>query len=1097
MLSIGKLIATQASYYTHQLAHSLGEDTPVLTTNGSNQTDYYTAHQAPSLWLGSGLHRLGLELGEPVDAVAFEHLMNHQTPGGEAMILPHAVRLKVAAFDLTLSAPKSVSLLFAFGQEEVRAKVLEAHREAVEEAITYMEQQASQTRLVERHRDQDGTSRMETRTVPTEGFVAAGFDHYTSRAQDPQLHTHVVAINRVWTEGGWRALDSQQAYAHAKAGGTIYEAKLRDALTHRLGVSWGPVTNGISDISGFSPELIRHFSVRKTEIDLAVERHLAKYGGAVNRRMTQAFTLETRQAKVYPKEQSPLVRRMKDYGISTSVESHWYQKAIGAPGDVISLVEQAVSWPQQSDRPTDRQLEHGAPSILESLVRKQAVFTERDLIAQVATLFPGGATAKELTAATKLVLAAGQASGEVLTVIPSRGELSLPADIHLAPHEIEKISANRSGPTPDLSHRPRVLPGEPRFTTRAQLEREAQVLWAVTTTSPVVVDNAALERSIRVRHLVDEQGAALRHLAKLDGRVVMVVGPGGSGKTQAIGAYAEAVRSSERLVIGVATSATAAARLGQSLDACWTGTIALLRHHLESNGQSLPSRTVLLVDEASMVSTYDLAWLVQQTEACDGKLVLIGDPRQLPSVDSGGLFHRLVAQGDGVVDELASVNQRQLLDVDRHNLDRLRNGKISEAIHDYTEAGRVHLGKNESATKSAMVEAWWQDVEGHGLEQVRMLASRHDEVEMLNQLARLEMTNAGGLAGPTLTNRRGTEFQAGERVVVRDNWYSHSDLRNGQTGTVASVDPEHGTVRFRRDVDGRLIDLPKPYVDRDLDWAYAQTIHTAQGRTFGVTHFYADLGVKAEHGYTALSRARGETHLWLSQAPGPLGECTYVHGDLLVENRIAVLVRQLSQSVVEPLAHDQGIAVQSVTDRRLFEERNRLEETIRQSPIASNIDEELKGLDLAIEEARDICNRFGTRGAQAQLRYLEALRADLAEQRVMRHDWMAKNLDVLGRYSAISYELHHRLKARLALYSIAPPEDLVAAIGERPEEDIRRGQWDEIAFLHAQARLELGPTVDLADHGLLSHLVYRDAVRAYGQPELALESPTPVLRRAG
>jgi len=277
-----------------------------------------------------------------------------------------------------------------------------------------------------------------------------------------------------------------------------------------------------------------------------------------------------------------------------------------------------------------------------------------------------------------------------------------------------------------------------------------------------------------------------------------MVGPGGSGKTRAIGAYAEAVRAGGNSVIGVATSAAAAAKLGQHLDGCWTGTIALLRNHLERSKHSLLPRTVLLVDEASMVTTYDLAWLMRQTDACDGKLVLIGDPRQLPSVDSGGLFHRLVAQGQQVVDELAAINQRQMLDLDRENLTRLRTGNIADAIHQYTEAGRLHLGKNESSTKSAMVEAWWRDVERHGLEPVRMLASRHHEVEMLNHLARVEMTRAGFLTGPVLTNRRGMEFQCGDRVVVRDNWYSHSDLRNGQIGTITGVDPKHGTVSFHR-----------------------------------------------------------------------------------------------------------------------------------------------------------------------------------------------------------------------------------------------------------------------------------------------------------
>ena len=186
---------------------------------------------------------------------------------------------------------------------------------------------------------------------------------------------------------------------------------LREGLTRRLGVSWGPVTNGIADIQGFSAELIRHFSARRTEIEEAVERHLARYGGVRNRRMTQAFTLETRQAKVHPQDQPSQVRRMKNYGVASSAESHWYQKAIDAPEDVISLVEKVVTWPRSADRPTDRHLAHPAQGILESLVRKQAVFTERDLIAQVATNFPEGASAHDLTAAAQLVLEAGQTSG--------------------------------------------------------------------------------------------------------------------------------------------------------------------------------------------------------------------------------------------------------------------------------------------------------------------------------------------------------------------------------------------------------------------------------------------------------------------------------------------------------------------------------------------------------------------------------------------------------------------------------------------------------------------------------------------------------------
>lgn len=392
--------------------------------------------------------------------------------------------------------------------------------------------------------------------------------------------------------------------------------------------------------------------------------------------MTQAFTLETRQAKVYEKDQSPLTRRM-DYGVSQTVESHWYQKAIDASQDVIKIVEQSLGRRTEVLGLADTELAQAAPEIIESLVQKQAVFTERDLIAQVATFYPLGASAKELTAAAKLVLTASQSTGEVFTVIPAdRAHRHLPEGVELTPSELELVIAASQNQIQPKSARVRALPGETRFTTRTQLEREALVLEAVTTRSPVSVERSQLEAAIITHRLSHEQAGALRHLGRLDGQLVALVGPGGSGKTRAIGAYAEAVRDSGSLVIGVATSATAAARLGQELPDSWSGTVALLRHQFEASGQSLPPRSLILVDEASMVSTTDLAHLVKLTQACDGKLVLIGDPKQLPSIDSGGLFHRIVAQGLGVADEMASVNQRQRLDLDRDNLNRLRLGQI-------------------------------------------------------------------------------------------------------------------------------------------------------------------------------------------------------------------------------------------------------------------------------------------------------------------------------------------------------------------------------------------------------------------------------------
>ena len=1100
MQSIGKLVASQAEYYTKQLRHSVGEDVPVLRGNRSpGQVDYYASHEAPSRWMGAGLGRVELQPGGEVDAATFAKLMAHETPGGEAMTVART-HGKVAAFDHTFSAPKSVSLLYAFGDERIRQEVTAAHQSAVAEAVEYMEERCSQSRLGMRYRDAEGNRRFTTRTLESEGYVAAAFDHFTSRANDPQVHTHVVVINRVWAGDGWRAIDAKRAYAHAKAGGSAYQAMLREELTRRLGVSWQPVVNGAADIQGFSPELIRHFSTRRSEIIDAVERYLADHGGEAHRRVWQSFTLETRQPKQHPRGEALVTREMKDYGVTADVVAHWQRKAADAPEDVIEAVRVAIGVGRLSHQPTADQVEAAAGRVVEWVSDRQAVFTERDLIAHVSALYPDGASATDLVSATRTMLGLTQDSGQVLTVLPhAELGLILPEGIALSAEEHDLAVGQGTGwVSQNGSIRFRALPGEPRYTTRLQLQRESSILEAVDSSSPVAAARAVLEIAIENRQLVGGQAEAVRNLADLDGRLVALVGPGGSGKTYSVGAYADAVEAAGHRVVGVATSAAAARRLSEDLGDRWTGTIAMLRHQLDRYDDQLSDGTLVIVDEASMVSTADLAWLVERVQQADGKLVLIGDPKQLPSVDSGGLFHRIVATGHQVVDDLVLVNQRQRLDEDRVLLDRLRAGQIQAAVRDYSEVGRLHLGKDEYATKSAMVDAWWADVERHDLTQVRMLASRHDEVWMLNELARVRMQQAGELVGPTLTNRWGRHFQAGDRIVVRDNWYAHADLRNGQTGTVIAVSPGEGTISFRRDFDGDVIELPKRYLDRDVEHAYAQTIHTAQGQTFEITHAYADAGVRAEHGYTALSRARGETHLWINDARGPLGECTHIHGDPLTEDRIEALVRQLSQSVIEPPAHDQGLPVESATDRQLIEWRDELESIIRSSPLATDPTEELAALEAAIEEAREMADRLGTSGARLQVETLEARHSDLARHGDLREGWLETNAGVIHRNSAVAEELRHRINARIAAYELVPPDDLAQALGPVPTHDTeRRQRWNSAAATHAEARLRLGDTADLGDPAMLEAVRWRETVRAFqAEPQLELSAAGPVLRRA-
>ena len=148
----------------------------------------------------------------------------------------------VAGFGLTFSPPKSVSVLWGTGGEELRTTVVAAHERAVVSTLDFLQDHAAFTR-----RGAGGVFQ-----VDTEGFVAAGFLHRTSRAAEPQLHTHVLVANKVRAEDGrWLSLDGRELYEHQKAAGMLYRAALRAELTASLGVSWTPVDdNGIAEIQG-------------------------------------------------------------------------------------------------------------------------------------------------------------------------------------------------------------------------------------------------------------------------------------------------------------------------------------------------------------------------------------------------------------------------------------------------------------------------------------------------------------------------------------------------------------------------------------------------------------------------------------------------------------------------------------------------------------------------------------------------------------------------------------------------------------------------------------------------------------------------------
>jgi conjugative relaxase-like TrwC/TraI family protein len=191
-------------YYVEDLVPGRAEGGPV-------------AGEEPGRWTGDGAVALGLT--GTVSAPTFGAVLGGRHPITGAALRTGGGARSVAGFDLTFAAPKSVSLLHALGPAEMAGAVGEGHRAAVTDAAGYLQRDAVGVR-----RSRGGQIPL----LPAVGPVAGGFLHRTSRALDPHLHTHLVVANVAQgVDGRWSTVDGRRIFAHARAAGSVYHARLR------------------------------------------------------------------------------------------------------------------------------------------------------------------------------------------------------------------------------------------------------------------------------------------------------------------------------------------------------------------------------------------------------------------------------------------------------------------------------------------------------------------------------------------------------------------------------------------------------------------------------------------------------------------------------------------------------------------------------------------------------------------------------------------------------------------------------------------------------------------------------------------------------
>jgi conjugative relaxase-like TrwC/TraI family protein len=787
--------------------------------------DYYSERgEVRGEWAGRGAEALGLSGGAEEGDLGV--LLDGRDPASGAVLAGSARRAGGnVAFDLTFAAPKSVSVLAAVGDGAVRGGVLDAHAAGVRAALDYLERHACFVR-----RGRDGL-----RVLPAEGFVGAVYVHEMARSGDPHLHAHLVIANRArGDDGRWSAPDMRPVYAHAKTAGTIADAVMRAELSRTLGVDWGPVTNGIAELVAVPVEVREHFSARHAEImEEATARGLTSMSGIA------AIQRETRDRK------RVVAREVAVAGWRARAAEHGFgeRELAHALGRVRGITN--ADYTDRLRAQATRMLGPGG------LTRQSSTFTRREVIQQLAEAHPEGAPA---------------------------GHLERLADDLLAR---ACVALTRADDAMNPGHR------ESLYTTPDMLRAEVRLLDAATGRDPngqVVADSRAVDVVIAQRpSLGADQEAAVRHLTMGDARVRVMEARAGTGKTFTLAALREAYEGSGVAVIGVAWQGQAADVLQREAGIPSQTAALLLSRIGRGEEDAIPHRSVIVVDEASVMPTRALERLAHAAAWRSARLILVGDRAQLPSIDAGGGFAALADRLGAV--ELTE-NRRQQTALQRDVARHLAEGRAADAVALLSEAGRLQSFEDARDARMALVSAWARaELESPG-RNLMLAHDRHDVAE-LNRIAR-EWREQWGFISDRRITVAGTEWGIGDRLVCRRNDYSLG-VRNGTQGTVVQLDRYAEWLDLRTDY-GETIRIPADYLTHARH-GYALTGHVSQGESVDRTLALAspERG-GAEWAYVAGSRQRHDLQVFV------------VHHE--AENVEEALARAWSRSQAKSLALD-------------------------------------------------------------------------------------------------------------------------------------------------------------------------------------------------
>lgn len=839
-LKVTKIGLEHAAYYSRtarQEAHARA------VAGVGPAADYYLADSpiGAGVWLRSG--GMGVAEGAEITPEQLRAFLSCHDPetgrqlGDKYTIGGHTPdargidrrRKNLSAYDWTISVPKSVSALWALASPEDRYEVEQAFLAAVDAAVDYMSRKAVVSRR--------GKGGAEVATASA-GPTVARFIHTDSRAGDPQLHAHLLVVNRVLCDDGtWRTLDGRAVYPHAKAGGILAGAVLRAELTSRLGVVWNHIDHRCTaDIAGMPDELLAFWSQRRRQVERAAADLEAQFEAEHAREpdpderaeLWDQAAIRTRKAKGDPTDEDPHERWMTEAA-----------DVIGDDADRIVDLLQAAPVPE-ADPYGPVELVISDPAAPTAALTPQVA---RQLLAQI-EVSKNELTDSDLDAAAAAAITVDRELAARTTSITPE-----PAD-----YVPTVAAALRRTLTDQLVG----TPSRAAAAYRTHTWRSAGLMAAETavgewlkadTASPAGQPTAELD----TEGLSDDQAAAAELAATATTNGCAIIGVAGAGKTTTLARVAEAVGHDN--VLALAPTATAAATLGASIGTA-AETVARAIVTSDDTDSPIPRGGLVIIDEASQLGDRDFAALAGHCARRGARVLLVGDAAQQGSVAAGGIFEEVTA--DRSIPTATLTQTWRFQDpAEGAATAALRVGR-PEALDYHAERGRISDGP--AAHAAAFAAAWWQP----RAELDTLISAGSVEATVTINAEIAERRAQMGLTGEIVTRIGAQPLRERDLIITRrnnrrlaagDRWVKNGErwmvLRSDRTGLVV-CDPDNTSA---------TVTLPHDYVARWVQLGYSITHTRAQSLTVdqALTLVTADTALPAC--YVGLTR--GSAGNWL------------------------------------------------------------------------------------------------------------------------------------------------------------------------------------------------------------------------------------------